>query len=192
LELLPEQVKETLQCILHTILFMRAFGPVKPREVTMDFLEVHYVCCDDQKIEKQIEERVNLFFDSWQKKKFDPTRRMATISFDEKVYKTQLFGFSKTEERICWEQWNIELVLQSNIVSKEEQKKGLEKSVQDILKHIVQLVNKYKNHIPPLVNKDLTPFPYEINFPSGEVAQGLLSTIGNMLKSGQSATPLLG
>jgi len=42
LELATEQVREGLQCLLHTILFIRAPGPVAPRDVMMEDFDLTY------------------------------------------------------------------------------------------------------------------------------------------------------
>ncbi len=39
----------------------------------------------------------------------------------------------------------------------------MEKDLRKALMSIVQIVNENKNHIPPLTNKDVTPFPYEVS-----------------------------
>jgi len=52
---------------------------------------------------------VNVFFDRWQEKKFEPTKKAAVLSFDETRVRSQLFGLSKSEEKVRWERWMITL-----------------------------------------------------------------------------------
>jgi len=55
------QVREVLRCLLHTILFHRALGLVRPRDVDMELFDVTYVQCGDAKIERRVEEKVESF-----------------------------------------------------------------------------------------------------------------------------------
>lgn len=91
-----------------------------------------------------------------------------------------MFGFSKVEERVRWEEWIINLsilkpnddltqgncsqwllILIGNIGI--ERKEKLDKDLRKLLTGILRIVNENKNHVPPLTNKDLTPFPYEVS-----------------------------
>jgi hypothetical protein len=69
------------------------------------------------------------------------------------------------EERVKWEQWVLPIQIGKPATSSDyqERKERLEKDLQRVLLSIVKFVNENKNHIPPLVNKDLTPFPYEVS-----------------------------
>jgi len=198
------QIKEVLECILHSILFSRAFGIIRPRETTVDFMQFYYVRCDDPIIEKYVEDRVELFYDAWQKKKFDPSKGILFLSFDEKRVKPQLFGLSKVEERFRWEQWIIQVrllehhtqplhspQLNEEVEDNEDRREKLEYDLRKTLLQILKLINENKNHIPPLTSKETTPFPYEITFPALDPSgQGIFAAIGNLLKAPSSA-PLL-
>ncbi|PRP87736.1 DUF1649 family protein [Planoprotostelium fungivorum] len=188
-EVTPKQLKEVLQCLLHTIIFNRTFGVVRPKESVVDFIDFTYVKCDDESIEKAVSERAHQFYDSWLRKKFDPPRRAVVIAFDERRYRSQLFGFSKVEEKIRWENWILPFSLAS------EQDKGMSREdLQRVFLSILRCINDNKNHIPPLTNNELVPFPYEIYFPSPNDAinnQGIMATLGSMLKGPSSAPSLL-
>jgi len=54
------QVKDVLRCILHTVLFNRALGLVRPKEVDLELFNITYVQCVDRKVERTIEEKVDL------------------------------------------------------------------------------------------------------------------------------------
>jgi len=113
------------------------------------------------------------------------------LSFDEKRTRSQLFGFSKVEERVKWEQWVIPIQIGKPMSSNDspDRKERLEKELRRVMYSITKQVNETKNHIPPLTNKDITPFPYEITFPTQETNAGVFATLGSMLKSPTS--PLL-
>jgi len=187
LEVQPNQIKEILNCLLHTIMFSRAFGLVKPREYCIDFLELYYVRCVDEIIEKYIEEKIDMFVDTWKKKKFEPRKRLLVLSFDETRYRTQLFGLSKAEEKVRWERWVITLNIVKSAANDSqviERKEKLEADLKRTLMHIIKWIDENKNHIPPLTKTDVTPFPYEISFPNpDESGAGLFAALGNMLKS---------
>jgi hypothetical protein len=133
--------------------------------------------------------KVEEFFDQWYKKKFEPSKRVVvpittfantnfqvTISFDEKRSRAGLFGFSKVEEKVRWEQWVIpfsvlktaptdargNLPLSRKLISTKGQKERLENDLRKIMLSIVSYVNQNRNQIPPLASKELTPFPYEV------------------------------
>lgn len=184
-------VKDILHSILHSILFTRAFGLVRAAEGIIDLLEFYYVRCEDQSIDSYLTNKIDEFYDSWQKKKFEPQKRFILLSFDEKRTRSQLFGFSKVEERVKWEQWVIPIQIGKALSSNDptDRKDKLEKDLRKLMYSITKQVNENKNHIPPLTNKDLTPFPYDITFPTQESNAGLFATLGSMLKSPTS--PLL-
>jgi autophagy-related protein 101 len=39
LELLPHQAREALRCLLHTVLFNRALGQIRPRDVESELFD---------------------------------------------------------------------------------------------------------------------------------------------------------
>ncbi|KAF4387015.1 hypothetical protein G4B88_024587, partial [Cannabis sativa] len=53
--------------ILHTILFHRALGLVRPKDADLEFFDITYVQCGDLEIEKKIEEKIKQFI-SWVEK----------------------------------------------------------------------------------------------------------------------------
>ncbi len=48
-----------LRCILHTVLFNRALGLVRPKDVDLELFNITYVQCVDRKVERTIEEKVD-------------------------------------------------------------------------------------------------------------------------------------
>jgi len=79
LEIPPNLVKDVVQSILHSVMFTRAFGLVRPAEGIIDLLEFYYVRCEDKTIESYINSKTDEFFESWQKKKFDPPKTISII-----------------------------------------------------------------------------------------------------------------
>ena len=56
----PFQVKEALRCLLHTILFNRALGPVRPREMDSELFALSYVRCGVTSVDKKVEDSIEL------------------------------------------------------------------------------------------------------------------------------------
>ncbi|MCJ1307541.1 hypothetical protein MMC25_001187 [Agyrium rufum] len=68
------------------------------------------------------------------------------------------------DEEVCWEKWRLEVTLASpaNELERSKVSKAMETTlVQSILK-IVTIVNRHKDHIPPITTSEANPFPYQI------------------------------
>jgi len=107
------QVKDVLRCILHTVLFNRALGLVRPKEVDLELFNITYVQCVDRKVERTIEEKVDLVL-HWLEK-YPGKQVQVSLKFFEKRYKQA--WFSKQEERLYWEQWNVNITCTQHIGS---------------------------------------------------------------------------
>ena len=65
LELATGQVREALQCILHTILFIRSPGPVTPQDTELEFFQFNYTkIANEAKIEKRVDDAIESFLRS--------------------------------------------------------------------------------------------------------------------------------
>lgn len=175
------EIREVLQCILHTIVFHRALGLVRPKDVDCELFEITYVQCGDAELEKKIDEKIEHFI-SWADK--HPNKKcQICLSFYE-VRNKQWCRFSNKIERIYWEQWHINLhVVSSKSRGKSSNSKApaqenlleesgisrhaaLETALREVLFQIIRFVNEKKDHIPPLsTNSEVISFPYEINIP---------------------------
>lgn len=104
--------------------------------------------------------------------------------FYEKRLKKNWFQFSKSEEFVCWEQWNITLNLtqppkseqgiyrtthrlsdankQTTHIEKSKSMKSVENQFIQNLMKILKIVNDYKEHIPSITTTEGNPFPYQI------------------------------
>ena len=54
--------------LLHTILFNRALGSVKPKEEYVELFDATYVRCDNHLYEKTVEEKIEQFIRSFDQK----------------------------------------------------------------------------------------------------------------------------
>jgi len=92
--------------------------------------------------------------------------------FDRKRRKTgitggwlgRLGGGHQTEEEVCWEEWVVQVVVARPRSEAERIKvrRAMESSLQKAAMKIVAIVNKDKDHIPPILTSDQNPFPYKI------------------------------
>ncbi|XP_020691072.1 autophagy-related protein 101 isoform X1 [Dendrobium catenatum] len=178
----PLEIREVLRCVLHTIVFHRALGLVRPKDVDCELFEITYVHCGDADLDKKIEEKIDQFM-IWVEK--HPNRKcQVSLSFYE-VKNKQPTWFSNRIERLYWEQWHINLhvvtpkthgkshhskvpVNSEEDVLKESSSRraALEDSLREVLFHIIKFVNDKKDHIPPIPNNEVISFPYEISIPS--------------------------
>jgi len=189
-ELKVEQrfVKDIVKCLLHTIMFNRAFGLVQPREEIIDAIDFTYVRCDDVTMQKSFEETAEKFESILLSR--ENRKGQLILSFSEKRYKK--IWWKKYEEKVCWEQWLISISIVDKAEGEKEQPdqhEVLANRLRKRLFYILQIVNEKKNHIPPLKTNELTPFPYEITFPSTTESWGGVDMVWNILKT--SPQPLL-
>uniref|UniRef100_A0A7N0UKT8 Autophagy-related protein 101 n=1 Tax=Kalanchoe fedtschenkoi TaxID=63787 RepID=A0A7N0UKT8_KALFE len=195
------EIREVLQCILHTIVFHRALGLVRPKDVDMELLEITYVQCGDVELEKKIDEKIDQFI-NWVDK--HPNKKsQICLSFYE-VKNKQATWFNKIE-RLYWEQWYINLNVAQHpkshsgkshhskvLVDPEEmayedrsaRRAALEASVRDALFQIIKFVNEKKDHVPPIPNREGISFPYEIAIPSSSDSAFGMDMIKRMLQTG--------
>ncbi|XP_072952575.1 autophagy-related protein 101 [Typha angustifolia] len=183
LEVEHDEIRDVLRCILHTILFHRALGLVRPKDVDCELFEITYVQCGISELEKEIEGKIEEFISKVDK---HPNRRsQICVSFYETKNKQQpLFG--NKVEHMDWEQWYVNLHVvnrkphgkshQNKVVrdpgecSLEEtssRRAALGSSLHEVLFQIITFANEKKDHLPPIPpNKEGASFPYEITIPS--------------------------
>ncbi|KAI4278866.1 MAG: hypothetical protein LQ337_000676 [Flavoplaca oasis] len=75
-----------------------------------------------------------------------------------------LTGTAKAEEEICWEVWKLRITLTSPRTETERITllKAEAPALQRTAMTIVKIVNRDKDHIPPITTSEMNPFPYEI------------------------------
>ncbi|KAK4760898.1 hypothetical protein SAY87_005791 [Trapa incisa] len=197
------EIKEVLRCILHTIIFHRALGLVRPKEIDLEHFEITYVQCGDIEVEKTIDEKIEQFI-CWVEK--HPNKKsQICLSFYE-VKNKQASWFTNKIERLYWEQWyvNLNVVQQSKVHSSKShnskvtvesgedsledrsvRRTTLEGSLRDVLFQIIRFVNDKKDHVPPIPNREgVISFPYEITIPSSSDSAFGMDMIKRMLQTG--------
>ncbi|CAL9109858.1 unnamed protein product [Musa acuminata var. zebrina] len=182
LVVVPTEIQDVLRCILHTIIFHRALGLVRPKDVECEHFELTYVHCGDHEIEKKIDEKIDQFI-GWVEK--HPNRKgQVCLSFYE-VKNKHATWFGNKIEHLYWEQWYINLhVLNPKSHGKSHYTKApvstgenaseesssrhaaLESSLCEVLFQIIRFADEKKDHIPTVQNSEIISFPFEISTPS--------------------------
>ncbi|XP_058069281.1 autophagy-related protein 101-like [Magnolia sinica] len=196
------EIREVLRCILHTVVFHRALGLVRPKDIDSELFEITYVQCGDAELEKKIDEKIDQFI-GWVEK--HPNKKsQICLSFYEVVKAKQAAWFGNKIERSYWEQWYINLnVVNSKAHSNKSnhtkvvvvpgeraleersmRRAALEQALRDVLFQIINFVNEKKDHIPPVPNVEGVTFPYEITIPSSSDSSFGMDMFKRMLQTG--------
>ncbi|KAK9455123.1 autophagy-related protein [Dipodascopsis uninucleata] len=172
-------ISDVLKAILSTIFFHRLFGVIKPLSPPREILEITYPSADDPLLESLIDEKLahlTALLDTSSTPHLQSSGSNATspissvkksqicVSFHEK--KTKKAWFSKLEEEVRWEEWQVDVVSVTprNDSERERIARSTESQLQNIILKIIDIVNDHKDHIPPITTEG-NPFPYQITIP---------------------------
>lgn len=202
------EIREVLRCILHTIVFQRALGLVRPKDIDLELFEITYVQCGDVELEKKIDEKIDQFI-LWVEK--HPYKKsQICLSFYE-VKNKHATWFTNKIERLYWEQWYINLHVaqhpkahsskshhskvvvdpgESALEERSSRREALEASLREVLFQIIKFVNEKRDHIPHVPTIDGVPFPYEITIPSSSDSAFGMDMIKRMLQTGHHPSML--
>ncbi|XP_058735849.1 autophagy-related protein 101-like [Vicia villosa] len=192
LEVEQFEIHEVLRCILHTIMFYRAYGPVRPKDGDMELCDITYVQCGEDEVEKKIEEKIEQFLDWFVKHPIKKSQ--ICLSFYEEKNKKG-YWFSNKIERLYFEHWYINLNIAPNSEVDRIREEGeleaiyarreaLEVSIRNVLVQIMDFVGK-GDHVPPIPNfEDVISFPYEITIPSSSDSAFGMDIIKRMIQTG--------
>jgi len=128
LELAADQVREALQAILYTVLFVRSPGPVTPHDVQCEGFNITYprIATDksspsasspaglaslENDVDKKVDDAIELFLRSLSQIGPELLSGGLTLTFFERRATRQLFGLVSNEERVVWEQWHMRVVV---------------------------------------------------------------------------------
>lgn len=181
-------VKDITKAILHTIFFHRFFTPITP--LTRDLLDSTLPAIDDANLETLIDQRATSLVrvldqnDMAQGKKGGGRAQIA-VQFAEKKRRKSGYAFwgSKGEEEVVWEVWVLDIAVATprtdagtnppdqvfaELNADKQQievakvRRAMEQSLRKTAMKIVTIVNRDKDHIPPITTTDANPFPYQI------------------------------
>ncbi|KAI4215014.1 MAG: hypothetical protein LQ351_002328 [Letrouitia transgressa] len=183
----PSSIKDIVKGVLHTIFFHRFFPSIRPSSLEVLDLTLPLVC--DQELETLIDTRVGQLIRqlSSTSSPKEGSRGEMGIRFYEKRRRKSgglggwLTGTGKSEEEICWEAWKLvitltaprteagrlfEISIQRSLLSCFLERMTMTKTeapaLQRTAMNIVKIVNRDKDHIPPITTSETNPFPYEI------------------------------
>jgi len=160
-----KQVKEILKIMHHSIVFQRALGEPREKDVDSALFDLTYVCVNSPLVQQKIEDHAEAF---WSALESAPTVRVqSSIAFFERRSRPTTFGLFRSEEKVFWERWNIPLTVYSlddedesqfagpsspHSASEEQRmqrKRELEGALRDRLEFILTMASGKKDHIPP-------------------------------------------
>lgn len=145
-----KNLTHVLNCLIHTILFNRAFGLTIPIETHVPKLNITYVKCKDLRTTLLVDTKIKEF-----EKKLVGLYNKGHIQiiFHEKRKRQ---GFWKTLENLVrFEIWYIYI----DIVDKNY---DLHSDLTEEMIKIIQIINEKQTHLPRLKDNDLFPFPFKI------------------------------
>ncbi|KAI9881332.1 MAG: hypothetical protein M1830_003339 [Pleopsidium flavum] len=163
----PTCVKDIVKGILHTIFFHRYFPSIRPSSI--EVLDLTLPTITDVELETLIDTRTTTLIrqlSSTTSPNSSVRGQIAVQFFEKKRRKGGLgwFGGGKGEEEICWEVWMLEITLATPRTEAERAKvrKAMEMTLQKTAMKIVTIVNRDRDHIPPITTSETNPFPYQI------------------------------
>ncbi|RMZ83594.1 hypothetical protein DV738_g942, partial [Chaetothyriales sp. CBS 135597] len=76
----------------------------------------------------------------------------------------RLGGGGQTDEEVCWEEWCLQVVVARprSEADRIKVRRAMESSLQKTALKIVNIVNRDKDHIPPITTSEQNPFPYRL------------------------------
>ncbi|KAF9890931.1 hypothetical protein FE257_005188 [Aspergillus nanangensis] len=168
-------VRDVLKGVLNLIFFHRYFPSIRP--TTFDVLDFTLPAINDVNLETLIDSRISSLV---RQHSSTPStheggsnsgggvRGRIAVEFYEKKRKRSGIWFSglagKGEEEVCWEVWNLDVTVATPRTESERAKvrKAMENMLQKAALKILAVVNRDKDHIPPITTSDSNPFPYRI------------------------------
>ncbi|KAF5386715.1 hypothetical protein D9615_002079 [Tricholomella constricta] len=165
--------KDVLKGILHSILFHRLFGTVKPQ--TFEVLDVTMPGVSDVGMEQLVNDKVDTF---WKGIEGGANKRgQITVIFSEKRPKKSWFQVYMGEENVPWEQWVINAELRQPKADADRQAFNakladtLTQAVHTMLTHTSS--DRGRAAVPLITNAfGISPFPIDIAVSVGGVDVG--------------------
>jgi autophagy-related protein 101 len=176
LELSTGQVRDALQCLLHTVLFIRSPGPVTPCDVQCEDFGITYskISSDresksslaspssfsiENDVDRKVDDAIESFLRSLSQIGPELLSGCLTLSFFERRASRQLFGLVSHEERVVWEQWILRIVVNNTprplgsdsaaIIERQRIQDTAKGMLRAVLEKAFELSAGSLSHIPP-------------------------------------------
>ncbi|KAL4909457.1 hypothetical protein BDW74DRAFT_81310 [Aspergillus multicolor] len=164
-------VRDVLKGVLNLIFFHRYFPSIRP--TTFDVLDFTLPVINDVDLETLIDSRISSLVRQHSSSapgahESSGVRGRIAVEFYEKKRRRSNMWFTglagKGEEEVCWEVWNLDVTVATPRTESERAKvrKAMENMLQKAALKILAVVNRDKDHIPPITTTDSNPFPYRI------------------------------
>ncbi|KAG1679613.1 hypothetical protein FOA52_006130 [Chlamydomonas sp. UWO 241] len=178
------QLREVLRCLIHTIVFNRSLGYVKPKDVDSELFDVTYVACEDAGLEAAVEARISELCTTLERR--PAASAQVRVGFYQTRKKAAWFG--SKDERLYWEQWFInlsivspELIERDAYATRRTSSGGggiggdgasplhvrAEAGLSAAQAEVVRFVNERRDHIPPVASASAVTFPFDITMSGG-------------------------
>lgn len=159
----------------------------RPREVDCDVFDMPYVCVEDARVERGVEESLSRFLAVLRQSNSSHGR--VCLSFYARTVRKG--WFSSKEEKAYWERWVIPLrVVQpaADPDQRQRQHEARRAALRDRLVFVVRSANEKKAHLPPVPKSSVASvYPFEISFSGGDSQDeswGFGSAVRRMLQQG--------
>mmetsp|Transcript_5522 Transcript_5522/g.9080 ORF Transcript_5522/g.9080 Transcript_5522/m.9080 type:complete len:196 (-) Transcript_5522:252-839(-) len=115
MELHTSLLEEGISCLLHTTLFVRSPGSVRPADVhCKKIAPLTYAKCGNDHVENSVTEAIVQFKKSLVQVGPGLSRGVVILSFFEKRENKGFFGMLTTQEKVYFERWRIPILVNEN------------------------------------------------------------------------------
>lgn len=159
LELHEYYVRDALQCLLHSILFVRAPGALRPRESHCENFGVSFARCGARDVDVAVDQALEDFWRSLRPAGPDLAKGGIAASFFMRRVKKS-FGLFLKEEKVVWEQWVIPVLVnksprpteddETSVLARSRMQETAEQLLQARMLNILDSVNACIDHVPPV------------------------------------------
>ncbi|KAL3437573.1 autophagy-related protein [Aspergillus tetrazonus] len=164
-------VRDVLKGVLNLIFFHRYFPSIRP--TTFDVLDFTLPAINDVDLDTLIDSRISSLVRQHSSSAAgaldsNGVRGRIAVEFYEKKRRRSNMWFpalaGKGEDEVCWEVWNLDVTVATPRTESERAKvrKAMENMLQKAALKILAVVNRDKDHIPPITTTESNPFPYRI------------------------------
>ncbi|CAK4680622.1 hypothetical protein LEN26_009733 [Aphanomyces euteiches] len=141
------ELAECVACLLHTILFTRAPGPVRPGEAHCRFRPITYAYCPVAEVTRKVDAAI-VQFQRHMTRHHTNGHRISIVFYETRVNKA-LFGFVQNEEKVVWEKWTLPIrVLVHPSTNLDEYHSQLENQLRHGMLQIISIVQTDTQAIP--------------------------------------------
>mmetsp|Transcript_12024 Transcript_12024/g.12088 ORF Transcript_12024/g.12088 Transcript_12024/m.12088 type:complete len:202 (+) Transcript_12024:140-745(+) len=181
MELHSSIVEDGLTCLLHSILFVRAPGPVRPVDSHCSSLEpLTFAKCGVPDIDKAVKDAIESFQLSLCRVSPNNSKGVVVLSFYEKRSSRGFFGLTNNEEKVYFERWKIPVIVNDEVFRPDDINDKIElkrirdfgrEQIQQRMMTIIESVNASMDHVPPSM------YEYDFNYAERRDQHSIMSKI---------------